>query len=118
MANFSSDLMQTMMQTVLEDYRSQMNLYTDDFGLPFASCHEEIATLNDELENRLQSIRERARTLAQQDPRNFSATLASRTLALVYNFLINCFLIYLFIQVDHLPAFDYTTCFEFLPGLR
>ena len=142
MADSLSVLMQRA-QTVLEDYgfvpiamidsylwesnldvddnlagANRNNMYTDDFGLPFASCHEEIATLNDELENRLQSIRERARTLAQQDPRNFSATLAARTLALVYNFLINCFLIYLFIQVDHLPAFDYTTCFEFLPGLR
>ena len=69
---------------MLEDYRTQMHLYTDDFGLPFASCHEDIATLNDELENRLQRIR--ARMLAQQDPRNFSAILAAATLALVYNF--------------------------------
>jgi hypothetical protein len=46
------------------------NLYTDDFGLPLASCHQEIATIQDEVANRLQ-----ARRLALADPRNFNATL-------------------------------------------
>ena len=94
MTNFSSQAVQMRMQAVLQDYRTQMRMYTDEFGLPFASCHEDIATLNDELENRLQRIR--ARMLAEQDPRNFSGILAAATIALVYSF---CVIIHLLIYL-------------------